>query len=282
MPRSKPVVFIGSSTEGLEVARALQCHLRDFTQCKIWDQGVFGLGEGTLESLIRAAETSDFAILVVTPDDLIECRGERSHAPRDNVIFELGLFIGSLGSRRTFLVFDEDIGVKLPTDLSGITAATYRSKKHPNLKSALSSAAQGIETNIKGSGIRPDRMAQLIPGEWEYEVRGTDGDYQHAGNCTVTLDHLGLKFVGVRTMHTEGGQSREVQLFWQSLWVSPVANNMIRFDYEIGLPSRRARGYVTLYLDPRMSILRGEFCYLAPESQFGTIEFRRRDTNSKP
>ena len=47
--------------------------------------------------------------------------GEAS--PRDNVVFEAGLFGGALGIRRTFILHAD--GAKLPSDLLGLTAIRY-------------------------------------------------------------------------------------------------------------------------------------------------------------
>src|SRR5690349_11927339 len=94
--RPRPSVFIGSSSEGLKIARAVQANLDDAAETTLWSQGVFGLSEGTLESLVDRSQDFDFAILVLTPDDLIESRTRRAAAPRDNVLFELGLFTGCL------------------------------------------------------------------------------------------------------------------------------------------------------------------------------------------
>ncbi|MCH7964513.1 MAG: hypothetical protein IH852_11325 [Bacteroidetes bacterium] len=52
--QKRSTVFIGSSTEGLGIAQAIQLELKDEAICTIWYQGVFGLGKGTLESLIEA------------------------------------------------------------------------------------------------------------------------------------------------------------------------------------------------------------------------------------
>ena len=45
-----------------------------------------------------------FAVLIATPDDQVRSRGADAPAPRDNVILELGLFMGGLGRPRTILV----------------------------------------------------------------------------------------------------------------------------------------------------------------------------------
>ena len=47
--------------------------------------------------------------------------------PRDNIVFEAGLFIGCLGRRRVFVVCGLRSRRSLPSDLSGVTFATYDS-----------------------------------------------------------------------------------------------------------------------------------------------------------
>jgi predicted nucleotide-binding protein len=64
-------MFIGSSTEGLEVARLLQAELEHDVDGTVWSQGVFGLSQSGLEALEAKARTFDFAALVLTPDDLV-------------------------------------------------------------------------------------------------------------------------------------------------------------------------------------------------------------------
>src|SRR5689334_15896047 len=100
----RPYVFIGSSSEHVSIAEAIQQNLDYAAECHLWTQGVFGLGGSTLQSLAAKIDEFDFGILVVTPVDLVESQGEKSGAPRDNVLLELGMFIGHLGVDRTFIV----------------------------------------------------------------------------------------------------------------------------------------------------------------------------------
>src|SRR4029077_7719851 len=91
----------------------------------------------TIETIVDAARDFDFAVLVLTPDDVTEMRGQRLQTPRANLIFEIGLFTGLLGRARTFMVYPGDIPMNLPSDLSGVTGATYAKRSDGNLEAAL-------------------------------------------------------------------------------------------------------------------------------------------------
>jgi hypothetical protein len=75
--------------------------------------------------LLDALDSSDAGVFVLRPDDLTESRGETSPTARDNVTFELGMFIGRLGRDRTFMVTPSNSTVRLPSDLIGLMTAHY-------------------------------------------------------------------------------------------------------------------------------------------------------------
>lgn len=119
-------LFIGSSAESLMIAQELQAGLQyGKVVVEVWTNRVFGASEFSLEALERMAAEIDFAALVFGPDDRVISRGHESDAPRDNVVFELGLFMGAIGRRRTFLVLPHGVDIKIPSDLLGITPLRY-------------------------------------------------------------------------------------------------------------------------------------------------------------
>ena len=114
--------FIGSSTERLPVARGLKRSLSDCGDARVWDEAPeFALGESTLDGMIKVGNVSDFALLVFGPDDSSIIRGSEHLTPRDNVIFELGLLMGTIGRGRALWLSPR--GSKAPytlSDLDGI------------------------------------------------------------------------------------------------------------------------------------------------------------------
>ena len=151
-----PHVFIGSSTEGLEIGRHLQLDLERTGTCIVtrWDQGVFQASTYTIHRLEEAARRADFAILIATADDTVTTRGESQNVARDNVIFELGLFIGSLGLERTFIVADRTEDLQLPSDLAGLTWLPYANRQDGNVGAAVNEAVLGATSRIKALGKR--------------------------------------------------------------------------------------------------------------------------------
>jgi hypothetical protein len=123
---------------------------------------VFGLGSGILESLMKVREQFDFAVMVLSPDDLGESRGKSYEYPRDNVIFELGLFMGRLGEKRVFIVHGQNENLKLPSDLAGIVLSPFRKREDKNLAAALSPTCTLIIRQIRALGFSEQRTHQEV------------------------------------------------------------------------------------------------------------------------
>ena len=170
---TKPTLFIGSSSQGLSVAKRLRQCLARTARCTIWTQGVFGLAEGTLESLVKATKKYDFAVLVLTPDDLAKKQRKKRSIPRDNVIFELGLFMGALGKERTFIVQSSHKRITLPTDLDGITRAKFSDQDFTEactkLKQAIDSAP-GRVRELTGHWYSSYQRHDPPVGQWVEDV----------------------------------------------------------------------------------------------------------------
>jgi len=162
-PIRKPSVFIGSSSEGLDFARAVRALLTLDAEVTMWNEGFFNLGSTFIETLVNSRSRFDFAILVLTPDDLIHSRATETFGPRDNVIFELGLFIGYLGRERAFVLHQAPAELKLPTDLAGVVTATYAwPREDKSHKAAVGAACDGIREVIRDLGVAPVRASKQL------------------------------------------------------------------------------------------------------------------------
>jgi CRP/FNR family cyclic AMP-dependent transcriptional regulator len=150
-----PEVFIISSQEALNVAREIQAALTYQNMLvTLWTDGVFRASQYAIPSLEAAVERSDFAIAVIDGDDTVQSRGQTSLAPRDNVTFELGLFMGKLGLARTLLVERRDAQVKLASDLRGITTLSYPPGPDDRLQARLGPVSHEIAKHVGRIGVR--------------------------------------------------------------------------------------------------------------------------------
>jgi hypothetical protein len=160
---TKPSLFIGSSSEGLEFARAVRTLLSHDAEVTIWNEGLFGAGHIIIDTLINALPRFDFAVLVLAPDDLVISRESTSFGPRDNVIFELGLFMGRLGRSRTLILHEREAALKIPTDLAGIMLATYEwPRADRDHQAAVGVACDSIRRVVRDLGVSDRRAAKVI------------------------------------------------------------------------------------------------------------------------
>jgi 2-polyprenyl-3-methyl-5-hydroxy-6-metoxy-1,4-benzoquinol methylase len=118
----KPAVFIGSSSEALPIVNRLVGFLGSDFDVYPWNQS-FPPGEYTLTALLQQVERTDAAIFIFAKDDEVAIRGELSHSARGNVLLEYGLFVARLGRERVLIL--EEHGVNLPSDVFGMTTASF-------------------------------------------------------------------------------------------------------------------------------------------------------------
>lgn len=126
----KKRIFIGCSTEELKTTELVKAILDIYFDVVIWNENlweksVFKLNSNFLHDLLKAPLKFDFGILIGTPDDKVISRGEELMQARDNIMFELGLFIGRLGIDKCAYLVSKD--VKEMSDLSGIFLSKFDS-----------------------------------------------------------------------------------------------------------------------------------------------------------
>jgi predicted nucleotide-binding protein with TIR-like domain len=121
---NKPRIFLGSSGAQAKLLEAIAQGLEDVAAVEPWTT-TFNPGRSTLDRLVELSHEVDFAAFVFAQDDwtMTDASQSGQASPRDNVVFEAGLFGGALGIRRTFILHANDS--KLPTDLLGLTSVRY-------------------------------------------------------------------------------------------------------------------------------------------------------------
>lgn len=146
----KQRLFIGSSTQAKPIAEAVKAQLDgDEFEATVWNQGVFKLSRDALDSLLSALDHSDAGIFILRADDLTlreasaPEEGRRRATVSDNVLFELGMFIGRFGRDRAFMLTPKRDAPELPSDLEGVTTAVYDDDVQ-NLRSAVGCACTEV------------------------------------------------------------------------------------------------------------------------------------------
>ena len=237
-----PSLFIGSSTEGFDVAREIELQLQNDAITTIWKNDVFNLGMSPLESLMNSLDQFDFAVMILSPDDFLESRDDSYSSPRDNVIFELGLFMGRLGRSRTFILIESGAGIKLPSDLLGIILAPYRIRS--DLAAALSPTCTLIIKAIRSLGYsehRAQRHLQALSNEQqnqkivieEHQKFFDIVQYSASDYCYRILWHIanGKEFF---YDHTDPHLPRQVAFLYDSGYIEPMmAKSHLLFDMEL-------------------------------------------------
>lgn len=150
-----PRVFAGSATESASIARRIARGLKGYARLHFWTD-VFRLGEFNLQALQREAAECDFAIFVWGIEDMAVVRNKRSRAPRDNVVYEAGLFAGALGEHRVFVAHAQM--TKIPSDYLGVTTAAF-DPDNPDIKRIVSR----VRGRIAQLGKKP---AARFTGYW--------------------------------------------------------------------------------------------------------------------
>jgi hypothetical protein len=154
---NKPRIFLGSSGKQTKLLQAITRGLEEVADVEPW-MTTFNPGRSTLDRLVELTREVDFAAFVFAQDDWTTTDATESAeaSPRDNVVFEAGLFGGALGIRRTFILHANDS--KLPTDLLGLTSVRYD-------PSASAAEVRAINQKLRNA-IETEGRRGLIEGLW--------------------------------------------------------------------------------------------------------------------
>lgn len=190
--------FIASSVESVDIAHSLQENLDHAVDVSVWDQA-FGLSADILEQYLSLIRTYDFAIFILGPDDVSRIRQHRYQVARDNVVFELGVAVATLGKQRTFLVSPRNLPeMHLPSDLAGVVVATYKSER-ADLRGALGPAATKIARDMARLGSKAPvahcEMVSHADVKWSELVDSAKKEIVAAGFAMVNIAVVNRKRV---------------------------------------------------------------------------------------
>jgi len=276
----KPRIFLGSSGKQEKLLQALTRGLEDVAHVEPWTTS-FNPGTTTLERLLEIAHQVDFAAFVFARDDWTASI-PASHStkagqdsPRDNVVFEAGLFGGTLGMRRTFIL--HATGSKLPSDLLGLTCVRY------------DDATNADEMRIVNEKLRKaieseNRVARIEGLWWQFSLtersirepsavsllrisRGRDGVLELAGRAWQEDGSLSTRFWSEAVKERKEPQG--IFYYWKG--ERPRDPNAPQLDGtgEILIESAdRAAGYFTTRSDTHPKVnarTSGVYCRADPE-----------------
>jgi hypothetical protein len=264
----KPRIFLGSSGKQEKLLKALTRGLEDCAHVEPWTTS-FNPGTTTLERLLELTHEVDFAAFVFAQDDWTTNSPQVSRepesgqaSPRDNVVFEAGLFGGVLGMRRTIILHAN--GAKLPSDLLGLTSIRY--------DEATSSADMRVVNQKLRKAIEDEgRVARIEGCWWQFSLSELNAREPSAVSLLkISRDHDGTLELAGRSWSEGGGLSARYWseavkerkessgLFYYWKGERPLDPNAPQLDGtgEIRMESaERASGYWTTHADthPRVN-----------------------------
>jgi hypothetical protein len=156
----RPTVFLGSAAESIEIVDAIQNALDHYADVIPWHHS-FAPSSNTLDALTEKLDVCDFGVFAVDPLDISIVRANEKSIARDNVIFELGLFIGRFGKDRSFMVKPRGANISLPSDLNGINPVDRQSTAPNGWRAAVNGACADIRAAMQKQGYHPQRLAPL-------------------------------------------------------------------------------------------------------------------------
>jgi predicted nucleotide-binding protein with TIR-like domain len=166
---ARNVVFLGSSSEALPAATILKALLEEADiSARLWND-VFEPSEIILDRLLEEATTAQYGVFIFSSDDAATIRGKRFSAPRDNVVFEAGMFMGVKGRSHVFIIVPkDDPRNRILSDIAGLVCLTYTTPREHSAAAwrvALSQVASALVKNIAAD--RTKTRIRALDGLWQ-------------------------------------------------------------------------------------------------------------------
>ncbi|RUV41646.1 MAG: nucleotide-binding protein [Mesorhizobium sp.] len=281
----KPRIFLGSSGKQKKLLQALQRGLEDIANVEPWTTS-FNPGTTTLGRLLELTREVDFAAFVFAQDDWTSASQPESTttvpaqaSPRDNVVFEAGLFGGVLGMRRTFILHAN--GAKLPSDLLGLTSVRYG-------EAATAAETRAINQKLRNAIENEGRVARIEGFWWQFSLsERTAREPSAVSLLRISRDRNGALELNGRSWQENGslsarywseaskekGESSGIFYYWNGERPLDANAPQLHGTGEIRLESaERASGYFTTRSDTNPEVnARTSGVYLRADPQDLTI-----------
>ncbi len=176
---SKLKVFVGSSSEAREHDVVIRKTLEEYgIEAISWSE-IFHPGDFGLDSLIKISNEINGALIIATSDDATWYRGNEYFTPRDNILFEMGLFIKALGRNKTGFILLKNLSgssPKIPTDLAGLNLITYDVSKPAKNELKILKWINNLKQQFQTKRYFDDSLHLLkenyhkIPDSWKDDI----------------------------------------------------------------------------------------------------------------
>lgn len=197
---SKPELFIGSSKESIDYARAVHQNLYRVAQVTPW-YTAFEANSYTMDALEEKLDLSDFGVFVFAADDVALHRGKYIFITRDNTIFEMGLFWGKLRRKRVFAIIPEKVEKRddlienqevkdfhILSDLQGLTILRYQTAVRDNYQSAVDLACGEIAKAIEREGPYRDPSEDIKDIKFKIHIKQSILAFFYEYNKNTTIN----------------------------------------------------------------------------------------------
>ena len=248
----KQRIFVGSSSEGKRICDAIARQLSNEFEVVPWHIS-FLASHTTIDGLLSTFGSCAYGVFVLSADDAARVREVHVILPRDNVLFEAGMFMGMHGLRRTFLVTPSGIAeFRLLSDIGGVThlpydhAATSEDIAVAPAVHQIRTAIERIRSDSPNVDIKVEALKRAVdpqivwPLKLKFKVRNRRG-------VPVTLQSLGFRFAQARPATNDyvlGGQTHNVAF---RRWYMPDDTQHDQYHEVVYLePGEQVEGWVAL------------------------------------
>lgn len=170
-------LFIGSSREALPIARKvktlIESEFNNTIKVQVWDKTKWKNLTSALENVTNNVDEFYYAVFIGYPDDIIHYRNRNYYTSRDNVIFELGLFLTRLGKDRTFFAVPGKLDYKgqMPFQLK---KRNLKNNLGYKLITDIGKNRMGYKINFEYKHAKDPKNEKLEIDTWEAKTLKSD------------------------------------------------------------------------------------------------------------